>query len=224
MKTSIIVTSYNYGRYIERCIRSCLNQQHVGETHEVIVVDDSSQDNTLEVIEKFKRYPNFQVIVNPQNVGVAESANVGIRASLGQFVVRVDADDYISDQFAFFLRSYLEVNHDAFGVACDYMLVDDHENPIERVDAQARPISCGIMYRRDLLVQAGLYNQEFRHLEEQELRRRLGQYYRIHYLHMPFYRYRMHNNNKTKQEEFKLYHARLEQMYASTDPPAPSGL
>lgn len=218
MKTSIIITAYNYGRYIERCVRSCLSQELVGNSNEVIVVDDCSQDNSLEIVSKFERFDNFHLIVNPVNVGVAESANIGIRASLGQFVVRVDADDYVSDHFIFFLRSYIEVNHDAFGVACDYNLVDEHETPIRRCYADQEQISCGILYRKDLLVEAGLYNPEFRHLEEQELRRRLADYYKVHYLHMPLYRYRMHTSNKTKQEEYHEYRTRLDELYDGDRP------
>jgi glycosyltransferase involved in cell wall biosynthesis len=214
MKTSIVITAYNYARYIERSIRSCLNQQLIEPgTNEVIVVDDGSQDDTLAVLEKFKRLPNFHVIANRDNVGVAEASNMGIRESLGQYVVRVDADDYVSDKFIFFLRSYLEVNHDAFGVSCDYMLVDEHEKSLERCYAEQRPISCGILYQRDLLVRAGLYNPEFRHREEEELRRRLGDYYRLHHLRMPLYRYRMHNHNKTKEKEYHVVGHQLAELY-----------
>jgi glycosyltransferase involved in cell wall biosynthesis len=209
MKTSIIITSYNYGRFIERCLRSCLNQRMVDNTNEIIVVDDASTDNTLEIIEKFKRFPNVYVIANQTNVGVAEAANIGIRAAVGQYVVRVDADDYISEWFVFFLRSYLEKNHDAFGVCCDYELIDEHENITTRCYANERPVSCGIMYRRDLLVQAGLYNSSFRHREEEELRQRVGDYYRLLHFRMPLYRYRMHGTNKTKQPDYELFKDKL---------------
>jgi glycosyltransferase involved in cell wall biosynthesis len=215
MKTSIIITSYNYGLYIERCLRSCLNQHYIDPgAYEVIVVDDNSQDDTLEIIEKFKHFPNFRVIANKQNVGVAEAANTAIRQSLGQYVVRVDADDYVSENMVFFLRSYLEVNHDALAVSCDYVLVDEHENSLKRCYAEEQPIACGIMYQRDLLVKAGLYNPEFRHREEEELRRRLGEFYRLHHLRMPLYRYRMHKNNKTKQVEYNTFAVKLDKLYA----------
>ncbi|MEM7437191.1 MAG: glycosyltransferase family A protein [Myxococcota bacterium] len=203
MKTSIIITSYNYGPYIERCLRSCMNQKMVDGTNEIIIVDDCSSDNTLAIIEKFARFPNVHVIANKTNVGVAEAANIGIRASVGQYVVRVDADDYISEWFIFFLRSYLEANHDAFGVACDYQLVDDHENFIERGSAADQPVSCGIMYRRDLLAAQGLYNSDYRHCEEEELRRRVGDDYKIYHLQMPLYRYRKHGSNKTTSVEYE---------------------
>lgn len=44
--------------------------------------------------------------------------------------MRVDADDFVNANFLLFLCTYLESNHDAFGVACDYILVDEHENII----------------------------------------------------------------------------------------------
>lgn len=217
MNTSLIITSYNYGLYIERCIRSCLDQKLI-DSHqfEVIVVDDGSQDNTLQIIEKFRALPNFRVIANTTNVGVAEASNIGIRAALGRYVLRVDADDYISEVCLHFMQAYLGFNDDAFGVACDYLMVDDNEQVTERRDAAKSPISCGILYRRDLFVQAGLYNADFRHREEEELRRRLGDYYRIHHLRMPLYRYRMHNHNKTKTTEYQDYFHKLNQLYGDS--------
>ena len=61
------------------------------------------------------------------------------------------------------------------------------------------------MYRRDLLLKMGGYNPTMRHREEEELRKRLGKYYNIHHLKIPFYRYRMHKNNKTKEPEYKTW-------------------
>jgi glycosyltransferase involved in cell wall biosynthesis len=180
-----------------------MNQKMTDGTNEIVVVDDCSTDNTLEIIKKFERFPNVHVIANETNQGVSEAANIGIRASVGQYVVRVDADDYISEWFIFFLRSYLEANHDAFGVACDYQLVDEQENFIKREAATEKPVSCGIMYRRDLLAAQGLYNSGYRHCEEEELRRRVGNEYKIYHLRMPLYRYRIHGYNKTLSAEYE---------------------
>ncbi|MBI3522154.1 MAG: glycosyltransferase family 2 protein [Chloroflexi bacterium] len=199
MRASIIVTSHNYGEFIERCLRSCLSQSLSPSEYEVILVDDASNDQTLEIVETFKSFANFRVIANKENVGVAESANIGIRAALGQYVVRVDADDFVNAHFLLFLSTYLAENHDAFGVACDYVMADESGEKQERRHAEEHPISCGILYRKDLLTKAGLYDARFRHLEEEELRKRLGESYRIHYLRIPLYRYRMHATNKTKR-------------------------
>ncbi len=198
MKASIVVTSYNYGSFLERCLRSCLSQNFPAKEFEIIVVDDASNDETRELLKKFNEEKNLHIILNDKNVGVAESANIGVRASHGRFFVRVDADDYVSQDLLPFLTRYLTDNHDAFCVSCDYILVDEFENKIERRYAETNPISCGIMYRTDLVNNYGLYNSSFRHREEEELRIRLADYYKIHHLRLPLYRYRMHKNNKTK--------------------------
>jgi glycosyltransferase involved in cell wall biosynthesis len=219
MKVSIIVTAYNYGRYLERCLRSCLSQNYPQDSYEVIAVDDNSNDNTAEILKKFDHYSNYRFIINEKNVGVAEAANIGIRASLGQYFVRVDADDYVNEDLILFLTRYLMENHDAFCVSCDYVLVDDFENKIERKYAETNPISCGIMYRKDLVARFGLYNSGFRHREEEELRARLAEDYQIHHLRIPLYRYRMHNTNKTKNlnemDEYKNY---IDVLYEKDNP------
>ena len=177
-EVSIIITNYNYSRYIARCIRSCLNQKNVNV--EVIVVDDKSTDKSWEVMVPF--LDDIKLIKNKKNLGVAASANKGIKAAKGQFVIRVDADDYVSDDMCYFMKEYLEANHDAFCVSCDYVLIDNHENILERKYAEKDNISCGIMYRRELLLQMGGYNAKMRHREEEELRKRLGALYKIEHL------------------------------------------
>jgi len=198
---SIIITNYNYSKYLARSIRSCLSQNHVNV--EVIVVDDKSTDNSLEVVNAFRE--DIRIIENEENMGVAASSNAGLIESKAQFVIRVDADDFVNSDMCFFMRRYLIENHDAFCVSCDYVLVDEHENIIERKYAEKDNISCGIMYRRELLLMCGGYNPKMRHKEEEELRKRVGDYYNIHHLKIPFYRYRMHNNNKTKEPEYQTW-------------------
>ena len=203
MRTSMIITAYNYGAYVQRAVRSCLNQRFIGDETEVIVVDDASTDDTEKMMKPFESNPRVRYFRHPKNLGVAAAANTGFREALGQYVARVDADDFVSEMFAFFLTSYLEVNHDLFGVSCDYVLVDDSENKLERRRADEEPIACGILYRKDMLVKNGLYDESFRHCEEEELRARLGDQYRVERLGMPLYRYRMHSTNKTKLPEYK---------------------
>lgn len=215
MKISVIVTSYNYGPYIERCLRSLLEQNFNREQYEVIVVDDASTDNTIQIIEKYKaKYPHLRILQNQKNVGVAASSNIGIREALGQFVVRVDADDYVSSNFLLFLSEYLEANNGLLGVGCDYIKVNNDEEVLGRFYAAKDPVSCGVLYRKDLLVEAGLYNDDFRHCEEKELRARLGDRYLVDYLKIPLYRYRMHSDNKTKQiNAVKEFDEKIDTLY-----------
>ena len=198
---SVIITNYNYGKYLSRCIRSCLNQNYV--KHEVIVIDDNSTDNSMEVLETFQ--DNVRVFKTPKNSGVAFASNLGIKKAKDQFFIRVDADDFVNSNMCYIMKAFLEANHDTLCVSCDYLLVDNYENTIERKYAEIDNISCGIMYRRDLFLELGGYNDNMLHREEEELRKRLGQDYKIDHLKIPFYRYRMHNTNKTKEKEYKTW-------------------
>jgi len=202
MDVSIIITAYNYDKYIERCIRSCLDQNFLKEKYEIIIVDDNSTDKTEFIVAKYSKDKRIVYIKSEDNVGVAQSSNIGITAAKGRFVVRVDADDYVNENFIYFLSEYLKNNHDSFCVSCDYWYVDNNGNKIERLYAELKPVSCGIMYRRDILIEMGMYNPDWRHREEEELRKRLKGYYQIHHLRIPLYRYRMHANNKTKQKDY----------------------
>jgi glycosyltransferase involved in cell wall biosynthesis len=145
-----------------------------------------------------------RLIRNPKNVGVAESANIGIRASTSRFFFRLDADDFLREDAAELLVKYMKDNKDAFCVSCDYHLFNSrNEEKMERRCAVEDPIACGICYRRDEFLQYGGYDRDARHREEELLRKRLGELYIIHHLHMPLLRYRMHELNKTKEPGYQ---------------------
>ena len=110
MLVSIIITNYNYGNYLHRCIRSCLNQSLPNSEFEVIVVMILPKDNSDNIVEEYKSLPNFRYIRNRRNLGVAYSANNAIKKSKGKYVVRVDSDDYINKDLANILSFYLEEN------------------------------------------------------------------------------------------------------------------
>ena len=204
MKVSIIITSYNYGEFLERSIRSCLTQNWESKNFEVICIDDRSEDRSIDIMKKYSlRHENFRYHVNAENVGVAGSANAGIRLAEGRYFVRVDADDYVSRDFARLMCMALEDNsNDYLGVTCDYYLVTDTEEKIKRVQHQIEPISCAMMYRMDRFVNVhNVYDPSFRHREEEALRKQMGVDYKLLHLPLALYRYRMHDRNKTKNLE-----------------------
>jgi CMP-N-acetylneuraminic acid synthetase len=144
---------------------------------------------------------------------VAFTANTAIKKAKGKYVVRVDSDDYINNEFVNILSIYLNENPDKLGVACDYYLVNENEKKIMQVSSKDKPVSCGIMYNKKKLLKEGLYNEKFKHREEEELRSRLGDKYQIHHLSLPLYRYRMHNNNKTKSKDYiDIYKKKINQI------------
>lgn len=182
-------------------MRSCLSQNLEAKEYEVICIDDGSTDRSIEILEKYaERHKNFRFKVNESNLGVAGSANEGVRLSEGRYFVRVDADDYVTPDFAGLLSRTLEDNSNEYiGATCDYYVVNDNEEKLRRVHHEVEPISCAMMYRTDRFADAsGVYDPKFRHREEEALRRKLGSDYKLLHLPLALYRYRMHDTNKTK--------------------------
>ena len=199
MEISVIVTSYNYEPYLESCLRSLINQRFDPDQYEIIIVDDASKDNTNKILDLFENYERIRIIRNKKNIGVAASSNIGIKAALGKYVVRVDADDFVNSEFLNQLHLFYKYNSNYFGVSCDYYYVDINGKKTRRVSSKEFPVSCGILYQKHDLVKYGLYKKSWRHREEEELRKRLGNKYNVLNLPLPLYRYRMHGENKTKQ-------------------------
>ena len=201
--TSVIVPAFNTELFIGRCLRSLLNQSVNNDTYEIIIIDDGSTDRTSYAITQFcDPYESLiKVITNDTNIGLPASLNKGIHASKGEYVVRVDSDDYVSTHFIEFLKFYLDSNEGADAVACDYVIVKENENVISKFDASKMPIGCGIMFHKKQLVVCGLYDPEFLCHEERELRFRFEKKYSIDHLRLPLYRYREHENGITKNNE-----------------------
>lgn len=85
---SVIITNYNYGRYLGQAIRSALGQTY--PRVEVIIVDDGSQDDSEEVV---KTYREGVLFIKQPNQGVSVARNRGVEESAGELVAFLDADD-----------------------------------------------------------------------------------------------------------------------------------
>jgi glycosyltransferase involved in cell wall biosynthesis len=202
MKVSIIITNYNYEKYLGRCIRSCISQSLSKKDFEIIVVDDNSTDSSLKKLDEFKN--NIKIISNKKNIGVAKSVNKAVKIAKGDYFVRIDADDYISSYLIAFLYNGFLIFPEKFGIACDYYHVTNEGRHINKIESEDKPIACGILYNKKKFISYGMYNPKFKHREEEELRLRLGKKYDLHYLNLPLYRYRMHQTNKTKSKNYLI--------------------
>ena len=94
-QVSVIITCYNYGRFLPDAVNSALSQEHVEP--EIIVVDDASTDDSANVAERLARNdPRVAVIRHDRNTGQVEAFNEGLAAASGEFIVRLDADDLLT--------------------------------------------------------------------------------------------------------------------------------
>jgi glycosyltransferase involved in cell wall biosynthesis len=192
---SVIVAAYNAEKFIGRCLRSLLYQTLPREKYEIIVINDGSTDRTSYALELF--HDAIHIITNRQNMGLPASVNKGILVAKAPFVVRVDADDYVNFNFLNFLQFYLDQNPTFDAVACDYWIFNDDEEWLSRVNCMERPIACGILFRKNQLIEIGMYDEQFLRHEDRDLRIRFEKKYSINRLELPLYRYRRHEDNIT---------------------------
>jgi glycosyltransferase involved in cell wall biosynthesis len=94
---SFVVLCYNTERYVADCIQSILHLK-TDVSFEIIAVDDCSPDGTYEVLQSISD-PRIKVFRNVKNLGHARSIEIGLRATRGQFVARIDSDDRYRPEF-----------------------------------------------------------------------------------------------------------------------------
>ena len=195
IKVSVIVAVHNEERFIGRCLRSLIRQDMDNSCFEIIVVNDGSTDKTAYALDLF--YGDINVVTHHENLGLPAAINSGLDIARGEYIVRVDSDDFVNKTFLTILTTYLDFNEHCAAVSCDYFLVDEHENFIKRASANESPIACGIIFRRELMDDVGPMNEDFLLNEEKEFRRRFEKKYMIENISIPLYRYRKHEGNLT---------------------------
>ena len=96
---SVIIPCFNYGEYLQECVESVLMQTFT--EHEIIIINDGSTDNTHEVAQEIlKDYPEHNIrYYKQQNMGIVQPRNRGVTLAKGEFILPIDADDFISPDF-----------------------------------------------------------------------------------------------------------------------------
>lgn len=93
---SVIIPMYNSERTIERALNSVVNQTYQGNI-EIIVINDGSQDNSLNLVKEYKKKLNKEnieiFIINKKNGGVSTARNEGLRKAKGKYIALLDSDD-----------------------------------------------------------------------------------------------------------------------------------
>jgi len=91
---SVVIPNYNNSKYIKKCVESIFEQSY-SEIYEVIIVDDSSTDNSIQVIKELMgQYIKIRLISLEENSGVSNSRNMGLSCVQTKYVTFIDADDY----------------------------------------------------------------------------------------------------------------------------------
>ena len=112
MKLSIVIPVYNTEKYLEKCLASCVNQEVERADYEIVVVDDGTKDNAMEIARRFQdNYSNIK-IYSQENAGLSAARNMGLSHCSGDYVWFVDSDDYIDKESLSLIFNKIEENPD----------------------------------------------------------------------------------------------------------------
>lgn len=105
---SVVVPVYNTGRFLERCIKSILDQKF--KEIELILVDDGSNDGAEKICGDYQAKYNYIKVIHKENAGLGYARNTGIDEAEGEYVAFVDSDDYLGCDFLYNLYEAIDIN------------------------------------------------------------------------------------------------------------------
>ena len=92
---SILIPVYNSKNTIEKSLNSCINQ-NFDKNYEIVIVDDGSTDNTIDVITNCISKTNIPInIYHQEHLGISQALNKGLQLCKGDYILRMDGDDYM---------------------------------------------------------------------------------------------------------------------------------
>ena len=137
IKVTVYIPCYNYGNYLSRAIESVLKQTF--EDWELLIFDDNSEDNTQEVISKYKHFPSVRAF-KTKRIGLCKIANLAIKESRGDFLIRLDADDIFNENILEILVNYFNKNKDLALIFPDYYLINESGEIFSEINLQMGPV------------------------------------------------------------------------------------
>lgn len=126
---SIIIPVYNASKYLAETIESINKQTY--QNYEAIFIDDGSNDNSVEIIEKYKSHNSRMKIIKLEHIGVSEARNIGIKNAKGRFLTFLDSDDiWFKDKLEKQVK-FIKENDYAF-VYCNFKYISDDGKKVSK--------------------------------------------------------------------------------------------
>lgn len=185
-KVSVIVLNWNGKRFLRDCIGSLLNQDY--SNYEVLFVDNASNDGSVEFVrKKFGNNVNLRIVVLPENYGFSKGNNLGISHAQGDYVIILNNDTTVRENFVKELVAVAENNPQIASVGCKILSMNGRTwfsqkftnggliVPIflqSLVSARVDDVSgrycvnlansgCACLFRKQVLLEIGGYDEDF---------------------------------------------------------------
>ena len=131
MDVSIIIPVYNTEKYLKQCLESLINQKTEFK-YEIICVNDGSTDNSEKILEQFSEDIQHIYI---KNSGPGAARNLAIQKAKGQYLLFVDSDDYVSENFVQRMTEEA-IQNNADVVICNFYRFKTDNLELEKVNKQ----------------------------------------------------------------------------------------
>lgn len=130
---SIIIPVYNVEKYIKKCILSVIDQDWGDIKYEILVINDETPDNSMQIIEEIKKsHDDIITVINQKNKGLGGARNTGIEKANGRYVFFLDSDDYlINNEMPKLCKTAIEDNLDILEFSANR--VDEYYATIDTV-------------------------------------------------------------------------------------------
>ena len=215
---SVIIPTYNYGRFVTEAVESVLAQVlpdgQAYTDYEIIVVDDGSTDDTR---ERLAPYLDRIRYIYQENRGLSAARNTGIKAARGNFIAFLDSDDLWLPEKLAVQAPVLERDPEVGLLGCAAVGYDEaHQRQASReISAEELVVSArfgpgSVVARRECFETCGLFDEELRSAEDRDMWIRIARRWRIVKLSQPLWEYRIHtgsmsfNIEKMKENQVRL--------------------
>jgi glycosyltransferase involved in cell wall biosynthesis len=199
---SVVMSVYNGQKYLRESIDSILNQ--TCKNFEFIIINDGSDDNSLDILLEYQTKDNRLLIVNQNNIGLTRSLNRGVKLVASEYIARQDADDISLPTRLEKQLNYMKNHPQVAVVGClgdffnaDGVLRTARDYKYSRTGIKRHLASKNLfmhgsaMMRKSHLEKVGFYREFFRHSQDYDLWLRLSQYFDIDILPEKLYQYRV---------------------------------
>ena len=202
---TVYIVSHNYGNYLAQSVESVFAQSRTD--WELIIIDDGSTDDTSTVAAQFEaRDPQrVRTVSHQQSAGLQVRANEALRLARGQYVIRLDADDYFDENALLVLGHYLDTHHDVALVYPSYVYVDEKGNHLgvehrwrigeDTVVLDQPAHGACTMVRRRVLKAIGGYDEDHDRQDGHELWLKVVNRFTVAAVTTPLFYYRQHERS-----------------------------
>lgn len=214
-KVSVIMPTYNRVDMLEKSIESVFAQSF--QNWELIIIDDASTDETESRMNKLAEREdrvNYMRIPKIEGKGISEYLNIGLRNSRGEYIARIDDDDYWCHKDKLKLQvEFLDSHPDYVVVGGGVILVDENggelfrylkkesDDEIRKFALYSNPFThATVMFRKDVALKLGGY-KNIKHVEDMELWLRMGKVGKLHNMKEYFITYMTAGQNKSFKQQ-----------------------